>query len=162
MSTRHPVLGRGFTLIEVVVAMAIIVMVLAGLFFQINRVADSSLELRKRTLAQWIALNRVADLRVNGVPPVGQKDQGTIEYADERWRWQSEVLPTPVKEIRRIRVQVGLESGPKDQWISTVDGFSGSAIVPPGVGGDVIWRAPPTGGQSGGTPRPPGTGQPSI
>jgi general secretion pathway protein I len=160
VSTRHPVLKRGFTLIEVVVAMAIIVMVLAGLFFQINRVADTSLDLRKRTLAQWIALNRVADLRVNGVPPVGQKAQGTIEYADERWRWQSEVLPTPVKEIQRIRVQVGLENGPKDQWISTVDGFSGSAIVPPGVGGEVNWRGTPAGGQ-GGTQPPPGGGQPS-
>jgi general secretion pathway protein I len=160
MSSRRPTRPDGFTLIEVVVAMAIIVVVLAGLFFQINRVADTSLDLRERTLSQWIALNRVADLRVNGVPPVGQKAEGTIEYADQRWRWRWEVLPTPVKEIRRIRVQVGLEGGAKDRWISTVDGFSGSAIAPPGVGGEINWRGTPAAGQ-GGPPSNPGAGQPT-
>jgi general secretion pathway protein I len=160
VNARSPARGGGFTLIEVVVAMAIIVVVLAGLFFQINRVADTAIDLRERTLAQWIALNRVAELRVNGVPPVGQKAQGTIEYADERWRWQSEVLPTPVKEIQRIRVQVGLERDPKDRWTATVDSFAGSAIVPPGVGGDVNWRGTPTGGP-GGPPAAPGGGAPT-
>jgi general secretion pathway protein I len=143
---------RGFTLIEVVVAMAIIVVVLAALFLQISRVADTSIELRQRTLAQWIALNRLADLRLNGVPPVGQKAQGTLEYASQKWRWQSEILGTPVKEIRRIRVRSALESAPKDTWIATVDGFSGQAISPPGVGATIPWQGTPSETPPGGPP----------
>lgn len=148
MSAQSRSVTRGFTLIEVVVAMAIIVMVLAGLFLQINRVADTSLALRQRTLAQWIALNRLAELRLNGVPPVGQKTQGTIDYAGQKWRWQSEILPTPIKDFRRVRVRATLESAPKDTWIATVDGFSSTAVMPPGIGAAINWQGT-TGGETG-------------
>jgi general secretion pathway protein I len=148
--------ARGFTLIEVVVAMAIIVVVLAGLFFQLNRVADTSFDLRQRTLAQWIALNRVTDLRLNGVPPIGQKSQGTLEYANQKWRWQSETLRTQIKDFRLIRVWVGLESAPKDKWITSVDGFSGLAVTPPGAGSLINWQ-----GSNSGPPPPTGGGGPT-
>jgi len=162
MSAHDRRMMRGFTLIEVVVAMAIIVVVLAGLFFQINRVADTSLALRQRTLAQWIALNRLTDVRLNGVPPAGQKTQGTIEYANQKWRWQTEALPTQMKEMRIIRVSVGLESAPKDTWVAAIDGFTGTATAPAGVGGQVQWQGNPASGQGGNPPptggNPPPTG----
>jgi len=146
---------RGFTLIEVVVAMAIIVVVLAGLFMQINRTAKMSGELRDRTLAQWIALDRLVEVRLNGVPPAGQKSDGTLEYATLKWRWQTETLATPVKSIVRIRVRVGLDSAPKDEWISTVDGFSGAAIQRGGAGGALSWGGTPNPQSGAPTPTPP-------
>jgi general secretion pathway protein I len=151
----------GFTLIEVVVAMAIIVVVLAGLFFQINRVADTAFNLRQRTLAQWVALNRLTDFRLTGVPTVGQKPQGTIEYANAKWRWQAEVIATRIQGLVEIRVSAALENDPKDTWLSTVEGFSGNAMTPIGTFPQPAWRGMPTqqGGGPGGTPPPTsGTG----
>lgn len=151
----------GFTLIEVVVAMAIIVVVLAGLFFQINRVADTAFNLRQRTLAQWVALNRLTDFRLTGVPNVGQKPQGTIDYANAKWRWQAEVIATRIQGLVEIRVSAALDSDPKDTWLSTVEGFSGNAMTPIGTFPQPAWRGTPTqqGGGPGGTPPPtPGAG----
>jgi general secretion pathway protein I len=159
-SARRDVQG-GFTLIEVVVAMAIIVVVLAGLFMQINRTAKMSAELRERTLAQWIALDRLVELRLNGTPPAGQKSDGTLEYATVKWRWQTETLATPVKNIVRIRVRVGLDSAPKDEWVSTVDGFSGTAIQRGATGVTLGWGLSPN-PQPGPPTPPPGSGAPTT
>jgi general secretion pathway protein I len=149
-------LVRGFTLIEVVVALFIIVVVLAALFRQINSVANTSHDLRQRTLAQWIALNRVVEIRMSCVPPVGQKTDGKLDYANQKWRWHAEILPTTVKNFVHIRVQAGLDSAPKDTWISTADGFCGAAIVR-GVA-TIPWQSTP--GQTSGTPAPVTPGAP--
>ena len=157
MRAAGPVKRRGFTLIEVVVAMAIIVVVLAGLFMQINRAAKATGELRDRTLAQWIALDRLVEVRLNGAPPAGQKTDGSLEYAQRKWRWQTEALATPVKDIVRIRVRVGLEGSPPDDWISTVDGFSGTAMR---RGALLSWGGVPGQGPGGPAP-PPSSGAPT-
>jgi general secretion pathway protein I len=155
-------LVRGFTLIEVVVAMFIIVVVLAALFRQINSVANTSHDLRQRTLAQWIALNRVVEIRMSCVPPVGQKTEGKVDYANQKWRWQAEILPTTLKNFVRIRVHAGLDSAPKDTWTSTVDGFCGAVIVQGTAA--VPWQSTVPQGQSAGNPAPvnpsPGTPTP--
>jgi general secretion pathway protein I len=141
---------RGFTLIEVVVAMAIIVLVLAGLFFQVNRVADSSFDLRRRTLAQWVALNQLSQIRLTGIPAVGQKPSGTVQFATETWRWQAEILATQVQGFVEIRVSAAPQSAAKDVWISTVEGFGGNAIAPVGTMPEPEWRPVPTAPQGGG------------
>lgn len=140
---------RGFTLVEVVVAMAIIVLVLAGLFMQVNRVADSSFDLRRRTLAQWVALNQLAQIRLTGIPAVGQKPSGTVQFATETWRWQAEILATQVQGFVEIRVSAAPQSADKDTWTSTVEGFGGNAIAPVGTMPEPDWRPVPV-------PQPPG------
>lgn len=144
--------SAGFTLIEVVVALAIIVLVLAGLFFQVNRIADTSFDLRRRTLAQWVALNQLALMRLTGVPAVGQKPSGTVQFANDTWRWQATVRAIQIPGMVEITVSAAPESAVKDTWTSTVEGFSGNAVAPPGTIPDPEWRPlpqPPAGG--GGT-----------
>ncbi|MGH8263535.1 MAG: type II secretion system minor pseudopilin GspI [Steroidobacteraceae bacterium] len=154
--------ARGFTLIEVVVAMAIIVLVLAGLFFQVNRVADSSFDLRRRTLAQWVALNQLAQIRLTGIPPVGQKPAGTVQFASETWRWQAEVLQTQVQGFVEIRVSAAPESAVKDTWVSTIEGFGGNALAPAGTLPEPDWRPVPTAPATGVLPTPGGGGAPTT
>ena len=149
MRIRLPRAAPGFTLIEVVVAMAIIVLVLAGLFMQVNRVADSSFELRRRTLAQWVALNELAKIRLNGIPAVGQKPSGTVQFATETWRWQAEILATQVQGFVEIRVSAAPQSADKATWTATVEGFGGNAIAPVGTMPEPEWRPVPV-------PTPPG------
>lgn len=100
--------GRGFTLVEVLVALAIIsIALLASL-----RVAGGSTngvgELRARLLAGWVAENVLAEQRARGAwLPIGTQSglarQGGIEFA-----WREEIIATPNALFRRVDVRVFL------------------------------------------------------
>ena len=56
---------RGFTLVEVLVALVIVAMALAALMITVSSTARTSGYLRDKTVAQWIALNRLTEVRLN-------------------------------------------------------------------------------------------------
>ena len=54
----------GFTLVEVLVALVVVALGLAALMVAVQGAARTSGYLRDKTLAQWIALNRLAEVRL--------------------------------------------------------------------------------------------------
>ena len=62
-------LQRGFTLVEVLVALAILATALAAASRVSVMMADSSAELRQRLLAGWTAQNRLAELQARRAWP---------------------------------------------------------------------------------------------
>jgi general secretion pathway protein I len=66
--TRNPK-DRGFTLIEVVVALAIVAIGMLAVFKTIGDTVNNVDELRDRSLAEWIADNRITEVRVSGEMP---------------------------------------------------------------------------------------------
>jgi general secretion pathway protein I len=54
----------GFTLVEVLVALVVVAIGLAALMVAVSGTARTSGYLRDKTLAQWIALNRIAEVRL--------------------------------------------------------------------------------------------------
>jgi general secretion pathway protein J len=78
---------RGFTLIEVLVALAIVVLGIAALLSSLTSAADTTIFLRDKTFAQWIALNRIAEVRLKGPQlPAKGKTNGEIEVFAGRER----------------------------------------------------------------------------
>lgn len=126
-SARH----LGFTLVEVLVALAIVVVGLAALATTANQTVSTSMYLRERTLAQWIALNRITETRLSGKVPSDTEMEGEIEYAKQTWRWKLLTLKTPVEGIFRLEARVGLAEGPDDSWPGEAVGFMGNAMAPP-------------------------------
>jgi prepilin-type N-terminal cleavage/methylation domain-containing protein len=57
--------ARGFTLVEVLVALMIVAIGLSALMVAVSGAARTSGYLRDKTLAQWIALNRLSEVRLN-------------------------------------------------------------------------------------------------
>ena len=55
---------RGFTLVEVLVALVVVAIGLAALMVAVSGTARTSGYLRDKTLAQWIALNRLTQVRL--------------------------------------------------------------------------------------------------
>lgn len=102
----RPLLGRGFTLIEVLVAVAIIsIALLASL-----RVAGGSTnnvdELRARLFAGWVAENVLAQQRARGDwLPIGMQ-RGTERQGGLEFFWSEEVLLTPNAAFRRVDIRV--------------------------------------------------------
>lgn len=97
---------RGFTLIEVLAAVAVLAIALAAIVSGMARYADSAIHLREKTLALWLAHNRLTEIALEPTwPDVGDSD-GETEFAGADWTWQVVVAETPADNVRRITVEV--------------------------------------------------------
>lgn len=98
--------SRGFTLIEVLVALAIISIALLASLRVAGAGTNSVAELRGRLLAGWVAENVLAEQRARGAwLPLGMQRgvarQGGIEFG-----WREDVVATPDSVFRRVDVRV--------------------------------------------------------
>ena len=119
---------RGFTLIEVMVALVIIAISLTGMAVTMGGMLNNATTLRERTYASWIAQNKIVEMRLaNIVPEVGETS-GEIEYANTFWDWRAEVSETGIENLYRVDVEIARPASPDS--IRTVTGFLGEPIVP--------------------------------
>lgn len=119
----------GFTLVEVLVAVAILAIGLAALFGQISQSVFTAGYLRDSTLAQWVAVDRITELRLeNRFPDIDETD-GEIDMASQSWRYTLIISETLWPDLRRIDVSVSFADTP-DSIISKATGFVGR----PGAG----------------------------
>lgn len=97
---------QGFSLIEVLVALAVLALALAALVRAAGIEADSLADERERTLAQWVAANAIAETRLApGLPTAGRRS-GEVEMGGRRWRWQMQIRLANAEGIRRLDVTV--------------------------------------------------------
>lgn len=120
--------SRGFTLIEVMVAMAIAALGLAAVAAGISQMVDASFAMRERTYASWIAQNKIAELRLANVVPEVSETSGDVDFGGRKWIWRATISDTGVENLYRADVRVGLPDG--DENIRTVTGFIGEPGVP--------------------------------
>jgi len=97
---------RGFTLIEVLVALAILAVALAAASRAAAMMADSSAELRARLLAGWVAQNRLAELQARRAWPDAGIREGEVEQAGVKMVWREAVSATQNRAFRRIEISV--------------------------------------------------------
>ena len=97
---------RGFTLIEVLVALAIVAVALGAAVRASGSLARDNAELRLRLLAQVAAGNRIAELRAAGAfPPLGMRTTGCPQ-GRAALECVEEVKRTPNPLFRRVEVRV--------------------------------------------------------
>ena len=97
---------RGFTLLEVLIALAVVSLALLALTRTAAIQVANFDALRERTLAGWVAANVLAETRLaSATPPTGRSD-GEVELAARHWRWTRDVRATPDAQIRRVDIQV--------------------------------------------------------
>jgi general secretion pathway protein I len=144
---------RGFTLIEVLVALVIVAVGMAALLGTLSSAADSSIYLRDKTFAEWIALNRVSELRLAAKRPAKGKSSGEIDYAGRKWRYEQEVVETDIPGVLRIDVKVadatsqaGKGGKSKNDWTVTGSGVTGDAVGAAN-GTDPDWNGAPFPGE---------------
>ncbi len=180
--------AQGFTLIEVLVALVIVAFGMGAVLAALSGSATNVAALREKTLAQWIALNRIADVRLSLQPPQIGTSEGDVKgFANGDWHWQQ--IVTNVQEIpglAQVTVKVrrtstntsssGSSTGSgssrsttkEPDWITTVIGFRGTTLaaasgeVPDWSGANSV-AASSSSSSSGGIANPgtsttPGTG----
>ncbi len=96
----------GFTLLEVLVAVTIVAIAMGALLSGFGRYADQAGYIRSRTLATWVAHNRMNELMLeSGWPATGSKEDD-VEMAGVEWRYRIEVRNTEDPQLRRIDLRV--------------------------------------------------------
>lgn len=98
--------ARGFTLLEVLVALGIFALVAASILTVSGRSLQNAARLEEKTLAMWVADNRLAEMQLTQVAASEGTDQGESEFAGRRWEWRSEVAATSEPAMRRVIVLV--------------------------------------------------------
>lgn len=117
---------RAFTLIEVLVALAIVAVALSAGMRALAQSADGASSLKARTLALWVAQNRLARAQLADPPPVSGTADGTETQAGAAFAWRQTIDATPNPAFRKIVIVVSDPAEP-DYALARLDGYLGTA-----------------------------------
>jgi general secretion pathway protein I len=106
--------SKGFTLLEVLVAMVILSISLLAVIKVVSEITNSAIYLQDKTIAQWVAMNKVAELRLAKKLPDTGRSNGENEMAGRNWRWDVVVKKTAYPTLREIEVGVKPASDDSD------------------------------------------------
>ena len=97
---------RGFTLLEVMVALAILALTLGAMIQAGGASARNVAMLRDRTLASWVALNKVNEALLQREWPEPGSHADTVTLSNREWYWEVRIGKTSDPELRRVEVTV--------------------------------------------------------
>ena len=112
----------GFTLLEVLVALAILAITLSAIIKSTGSQAQTLDWLRSKTIAQWVASNHLTQLRIQKAWLETGKTEDKVEMGLKSWYWQMEVSNTSDARMRKIKLTV-FEDEEKSRAVVTVIGF---------------------------------------
>lgn len=104
-------------------ALAVLAVALSALIQAGAQRADNVGHLRDRTVANWVAIDRLTELRLEREWPATGTREGAYEMGDRTWYWRAEIQATEQDRIRRVDMAVsGREDG---EPVSRITGFIG-------------------------------------
>ena len=105
--------NKGFTLLEVLAALAVIAIGLTALFSALSQGTRLASRVEERMIGNWVASNTMTELKaLSSWPQVGQKSLD-VQMAGRVWYVNQNIKPTEDENIRRIEVNVSLDKSGK-------------------------------------------------
>ena len=120
--------SRGFTLIEIMVALAIFAVVSAALVRNASMSVRQTALVTERTLAWWVGENQLNEMRSvprdpENFPSIGKKTV-SVRMAQTDWELQVDVKSTENENMRRVEISVFSDSD-LDVPLANIQGFLG-------------------------------------
>ncbi|HUI46543.1 MAG TPA: type II secretion system minor pseudopilin GspI [Nitrospirota bacterium] len=120
-TARQPLNQTGFTLLEVMVAVAIMAMVLITLLGLKNRSMNDVMLAKHITVATMLAKRMMVE-NTAAEPDVSPEEEGPFpepEYKD--YTWKKTIVPTPIPQIMELHVAVLWKEGTRDEMVEIVN-----------------------------------------
>ncbi len=113
-----------FTLLEVMVALAIIAITLGAIIENTTSSNRNAQYLRDKTVAGWVAMNQITLVRAKRQWSSVSNKHGNVEMAGQEWLWKMKILKTDNNDMRRLEVEVFSEQD-EEVPLARVTGFLG-------------------------------------
>ncbi|WP_260959534.1 type II secretion system minor pseudopilin GspI [Pseudomonas citri] len=97
--------SQGFTLLEIMVALAIFATLAAAVLSASQFVLKQSAGLEDRLFGAWLADNQLSELRLQTATPVGQQ-RLTRHLAQRDWTLQQRIAPSRDPRLLQVEIQV--------------------------------------------------------
>lgn len=114
---------RGFTLMEMLVAVGVLAIALGAIIGNGARFANSAAGLRDKSLALFVARNRMTEIELGKAWPALGKANEDVELGDIKWTWRTEVKTTQDPGLRRIDIRVEKKNDKVPTAYATLTGF---------------------------------------
>ena len=122
--------NKGFTLLEVMVALFIVSISLGGVIKVMGNAASNSARLSSKTFAQWVALNQITKLRLSDKWPKLGEVKGDDEMAGQEWRWVQKAVKTEDENIKRIELSVWRKTdGEVDPYVTVIGFLANPSLI---------------------------------
>ena len=116
--------NRGFTLLEVLVALTIIALSLGALISTSGSQASNAAYLKQKTIAHWVALNEITKLQVEN-KWLGKGDtRGTTTMAGFDWYWTRTVIETEDKNTHQVEYRMYTDESRENQVTRLIGSLS--------------------------------------
>lgn len=115
--------NTGFTLLEVLVALAVVAVALAALLKGVSSNALNEAYLRDKNFAHWVAMNVVAERQLGLQQEALLSDRGEVEMGAQRWQWRTRLLETFDAAIWRLEVEVRPVDGDDEAVLARLVAF---------------------------------------
>ncbi len=118
---------RGFTLLEVLVAVAVLALALTAIISGGGNAARAASTMRDKTEALWVAHNRLTEVDLQPVWPQLGTSSDDVTMGGTDWTWRAEVIGTQDPTLRRINIRVGKKGDGSNYSYVELSSFISSA-----------------------------------
>ena len=104
--------SSGFTLPEVLIALAIVVIAFLAMYGSAQQIVFATTLQQEKTFATWVAQNQLTELRLLANLPDGDRIADSTEMAGLEWRYVIEFEESPVATLLLANISVSLADSP--------------------------------------------------
>ena len=97
---------RGFTLLEMLVALAVFSLAALALVRLQGVTLRTAADLDSKALGQIVARNLMVEVQTDPVPPAIGEEEGDVENGGRRWHWRRLVKAMDDKRLLQVHVTV--------------------------------------------------------